>query len=94
MTDYLLEYLIDYLPEEVISEIIRPYTYNYLPIKIQNNIITYKPKIESYFTMVRPYSYHNAPATGINVYSFSLYPHNFQPSGHINLMRMSTASLV
>ena len=94
MTDYLLESLIDYLPEEVISEIIRPYTYKYLPIKLQYNIITYKPKIESYFTMVRPYSYHNTPVSGVNIYSFSLYPHNFQPSGTINLTSMSTTSLV
>ena len=63
MTDYLLEYLNDYLPEEVISIIIRPYSYNVLPIKLQNAIITYFP----YFLEVHK----NTPYLGIT--SYSLY---------------------
>ena len=50
MTDYLLQYLIDYLPEEIISEIIRPYSYNYLPFDLKNNINFYFLTKGRYYT--------------------------------------------
>ena len=38
-----------------------------------------------YFNLVQPYAHHtNVPATGINVYSFSFYPEDHQPSGTCN----------
>jgi hypothetical protein len=44
----------------------------------------------NYFNYVQPYLYHNAtPSDGINVFSFSLFPEEFQPSGSANLSRLS-----
>jgi len=43
----------------------------------------------SYFNYVQPDQHHsNSPADGINVYSFSLYPEEHQPSGTANLSRI------
>lgn len=48
----------------------------------------------NYFNYVQPYLYHNAtPSDGINVYSFSLFPEEFQPSGSANLSRLSRITL-
>lgn len=44
----------------------------------------------SYFNYVQPYQCHyTTPSDGINVYSFSLFPEEFQPSGSANLSRLS-----
>lgn len=44
------------------------------------------PKIDSaYYDGVMPYqTYKNSPNPGINAYSFSLHPHEYQPSGSCN----------
>jgi hypothetical protein len=48
-----------------------------------------------YFNLVQPYQHHkNCPATGINVYSFSLSPEEHQPSGTCNFSRIDDAKLV
>jgi hypothetical protein len=48
----------------------------------------------SYFNLVQPYQHHtNIPDIGIYVYSFSLCPENYQPSGSLNFSRIDSASL-
>ena len=48
----------------------------------------------SYFNYVQPYSHHTrTPSDGINVYSFSLRPEEYQPSGSCNMSRISKAVL-
>ena len=43
---------------------------------------------------MQPYNHHkNVPATGINVYSFSLSPEEHQPSGTCNFSRIDDAKL-
>ncbi len=45
---------------------------------------------QNYFNYVVPYEVHNTtPSDGINVYSFSLFPEDFQPSGSANLSKIS-----
>ncbi len=47
-----------------------------------------------YFNYIQPYEYHTAtPSDGINVYSFSIMPEEFQPSGSANLSRISRMML-
>jgi hypothetical protein len=48
----------------------------------------------NYFNYVQPYKHHsNTPADGINMYSFSLYPEEIQPSGSCNFTRLSNVLL-
>jgi hypothetical protein len=48
----------------------------------------------AYFNYVQPEQCHeNTPADGINVYSFSLFPEEHQPSGTANLSRISRSDL-
>ena len=47
-----------------------------------------------YFNTVQPYQHHTgAPAVGINVYSFSLKPEDYQPSGTCNFSRLDNTEL-
>ena len=48
-----------------------------------------------YFNIIQPYQHHtNIPATGINSYSFALYPEEHQPSGTCNFSKVDTANLL
>lgn len=48
----------------------------------------------SYFNYVQPYETHRAtPSDGINMYSFSIFPEEHQPSGSANLSRLSRITL-
>jgi hypothetical protein len=48
-----------------------------------------------YFNVIQPYQHHtSSPAPGINVYSFSLKPEDYQPSGTCNFSRIDQAQLV
>ena len=48
-----------------------------------------------YFNMLQPYQHHtNIPSTGINLYSFALYPENHQPSGTCNYSNVDTSNLL
>ena len=48
----------------------------------------------NYFNYIQPLEHHsNTPADGINVYSFSLYPEEHQPSGTANLSRIDETVL-
>jgi hypothetical protein len=50
----------------------------------------------NYFNLIQPHRHHtNIPESpGINVYSFSLKPENYQPSGTCNFSRIDKAHLV
>jgi len=48
----------------------------------------------SYFSWAQPYQHHtNGVPEGVNVYSFSLFPENHQPSGVANLSRLDNITL-
>jgi len=48
-----------------------------------------------YFNLVQPYQHHTSiPSPGIYVYSFSLHPEEYQPSGSVNMSRIDTALLL
>ena len=48
----------------------------------------------NYFNYVQPYESHSTtPSDGINVYSFSLFPEKYQPTGSANLSRLSRIML-
>lgn len=53
------------------------------------------PKLDgNYFNYVQPYQHHNTtPSDGINMYSFSIFPEEFQPSGSANVSRLSRINL-
>jgi len=47
-----------------------------------------------YFGVIQPYQNHSSsPSTGINMYSFSLYPEKYQPSGSANLNKIDDVLL-
>jgi len=49
----------------------------------------------AYFNYVQPeYHHRNTPADGINVYSFSLFPEEYQPSGAANFSRIEKSDLI
>lgn len=64
-----------------------------IPI-LKSNIIfnTFERVIQlpyEYYNFVEPYTHHsNTPKLGINVYSFSLFPQEFQPSGFCNMNKI------
>ena len=48
----------------------------------------------NYFNYVQPYETHNStPSDGINMYSFSIFPEEQQPSGSANLSRLDRITL-
>jgi len=48
----------------------------------------------TWFDVIQPFKYHtHIPDTGINVYSFSLYPENHNPSGTLNFSRIDNSTL-
>ena len=48
-----------------------------------------------YFNILQPYQHHtNVPSTGLNLYSFSLYPEDHQPSGTCNFSNIDTSNLL
>ena len=49
----------------------------------------------NYFNIIQPFQHHtNIPAIGINLYSFSLYPEDFQPSGSCNYSVIDSSYLL
>lgn len=48
----------------------------------------------NYYNYVQPWQHHtNTPSNGINMYSFSLHPEEFQPSGSANFTRISRVAI-
>jgi hypothetical protein len=51
-------------------------------------------KSMDYFTLLQPWQHHTAsPPDGVAVYSFSLHPEQFQPSGSCNMSRINNVQL-
>lgn len=59
-------------------------TLDNMEIFIDNKIINNVKEID-YYNKLTSYKYHNNINNSIYIYSFSLFPENNQPSGHINL---------
>lgn len=54
----------------------------------------FKLKNGNYFNYLQTYQHHtHSPADGINIYSFAIYPEQFQPSGSVNLSRIDKTQL-
>jgi hypothetical protein len=59
-----------------------------------NGIERLEDKEASYFNLVQPYQHHTVvPKEGIYVYSFSLNPEQYQPSGTCNMSRLKKIQL-
>lgn len=59
-----------------------------------NGLERFEEKDGSYFNLIQPYQYHTViPKAGIYVYSFSLHPESFQPSGTCNMSRINKIEL-
>lgn len=49
----------------------------------------------NYFNYLQPYLYdYNIPSDGLNMYSFSLFPENYQPSGSLNMSGVNNIELL
>jgi len=59
-----------------------------------NGIDRIEEKNSSYFNLIQPYQHHScSPKNGIYVYSFSIEPEKFQPSGACNMSRINNIIL-
>ena len=59
-----------------------------------NGLERFEEKEGSFFNLIQPYQYHSViPSTGVYVYSFSLNPESFQPSGACNMSRINKIEL-
>lgn len=59
-----------------------------------NGLDRFEEKPGSYFGLIQPYQHHTVvPKNGVYVYSFSLYPEKFQPSGSCNMSRINKIHL-
>ena len=58
------------------------------------NSVTFIDQTYKFFNYLQPYkAYNSTPVLGINVFSFSLFPTDFQPSGSVNLGRIPAVNL-
>ena len=61
---------------------------------IFNGIERLEEKEASYYNLIQPYQHHTVvPKEGIYVYSFSIYPEQYQPSGSCNMSRLKKTQL-
>lgn len=59
-----------------------------------NGLDRIEEKDASFFSLIQPYQHHTSiPKGGIYLYSFSLYPENFQPSGSCNMSRINNVQI-
>ena len=59
-----------------------------------NGLDRIEEKDAAYYSLIQPYQHRTAvPRGGIYLYSFSLYPEKFQPSGSCNMSRINTIQL-
>ena len=73
------------------DNLINPITYSSLDFHSYNRVIRLDG---NYFNYVQPYEVHRAtPSDGINMYSFSIFPEEQQPSGSANLGRLVKITL-
>jgi hypothetical protein len=70
---------------------INPISFSSLDFNSYNRIIRLDG---NYFNYVQPYETHNTtPSDGINMYSFSIFPEEHQPSGSANFSRFSRITM-
>lgn len=59
-----------------------------------NGLDRIEEKDSSFYSLIQPYQHHTCiPKNGIYLYSFSLYPEKFQPSGACNMSRINRIHL-
>ena len=59
-----------------------------------NGLDRIEEKDSTFFSLIQPYQHHTSiPKGGIYLYSFSLYPEKFQPSGSCNMSRINNVQL-
>jgi hypothetical protein len=59
-----------------------------------NGLDRMEEKDNYYYNIIQPYQHHTfIPKTGIYVYSFSLNPENFQPSGSCNMSMINKSQM-
>lgn len=59
-----------------------------------NGVDRFEEKDSAYFNLIQPYQHHSViPKAGVYVYSFSLFPESFQPSGSCNMSRLKSIQL-
>lgn len=59
-----------------------------------NGVDRFEEKDGAYFNLIQPYQHHSViPKAGVYVYSFSLFPESFQPSGSCNMSRLKSIQL-
>ena len=59
-----------------------------------NGVDRFEEKDSTYFNLIQPYQHHSViPKAGVYVYSFSLFPESFQPSGSCNMSRLKSVQL-
>jgi hypothetical protein len=59
-----------------------------------NGVDRMEEKVASYFNLIQPFQHHTViPPSGVYVYSFSLMPEQFQPSGSCNMSRINSIEL-
>jgi len=76
----------------LIDGTVNPVTYGLLQL---NGHDRFDQREGAYFNYVQPEQHHeNTPRDGINVYSFSLFPEQHQPSGASNLSRIDSTDLI
>lgn len=67
--------------------------FNNLSIKLNNQSI-FNPQSETFFTNIQPWKQFHSLNNGEYLYSFSLYLHQFNPSGYCNLSLFDQCELV
>jgi hypothetical protein len=59
-----------------------------------NGVDRIEEKEHEYFNFLQPFQHHSGePKDGVFLYSFSLFPEDFQPSGSVNASRINTIQL-
>jgi hypothetical protein len=58
-----------------------------------NGIDRFEYKDTTFLSYVQPYLYHSNSTNGINMFSFSLEPEKYQPSGSVNMSMINKVTL-
>lgn len=71
--------------------IINPFSYSSISFHCYERVARFNG---DYFNYVQPYETHSStPSDGINVYSFALYPEEYQPSGSANMSTLDKVTI-
>lgn len=94
-------YSMDVRQNNILSEVpmnkrkqINPFTDAHLLLNGKERFFNSKFFDKAYYSVIQPMDHHkNIPAEGINMYSFSLYPEEHQPSSSCNFTLISSSTL-